>query len=142
MSLLLPAAAGLLAGILSGMGLGGGTLLMLWLTAGAGLDQRTAQGINLLFFLPTAAAALLIHTKNRQVAWRAAVPAAIPGCLTAWGFSRLAMAMDLALLRRLFGGFLLAVGLRELFRTSSGNSSADGFPDSPYGYRRHGHPPG
>ena len=57
---LLPALAGLVCGVLSGLGIGGGTLLMVWMTAICGLEQRTAQGINLLYFLPTAVCALIL----------------------------------------------------------------------------------
>ena len=54
------ALAGLVCGVLSGLGIGGGTLLMVWMTALAGLEQRTALGFNLLYFLPTAVCALLL----------------------------------------------------------------------------------
>ena len=56
--------AGLATGILSAFGIGGGTLLLLWMTLFAGVEQHTAQGINLLYFLPTAAIALPAHIKN------------------------------------------------------------------------------
>ena len=52
---LIPLLCGLGAGILSAWGVGGGTLLLLVMTLVLDVDQRTAQGINLLFFLPTAA---------------------------------------------------------------------------------------
>lgn len=106
--------AGLTTGILSGFGIGGGTILMIYLTSFAGMAQKTAQGINLLYFLPTAAAALLIHSKNRQVEWKAVLPAALCGCLTAGILSMAAMHMELGLLRRLFGGFLILTGIAEL----------------------------
>ncbi len=107
--------AGLVCGVLSGLGIGGGTLLMVWMTAICGIAQRTAQGINLLFFLPTAAAALIFHAKNRLIHWRTVFPAVIAGCLTAAGAAFLATLLDTGLLRKLFGGFLLLVGLTELF---------------------------
>ena len=52
---MIEAFAGLVCGVLSGLGIGGGTLLMVYMTAMAGLEQTVAQGINLLYFLPTAA---------------------------------------------------------------------------------------
>ena len=107
--------AGLICGVLSGLGIGGGTLLMVWMTAICDIGQRTAQGINLLFFLPTAATALLFHAKNRLIAWRTVLPAIIAGCLTAAAAAFLATYIDTGLLRKLFGGFLLLVGLTELF---------------------------
>ena len=105
---------GLLTGILSGFGIGGGTILMIYLTAFAAFPQNIAQSINLLYFIPTAAAALILHSKHHQLKWNAVLPAALCGCATAAGFSFLAMGMNLTLLRRLFGVFLLFTGISEL----------------------------
>lgn len=107
--------AGLVCGVLSGLGIGGGTLLMVWMTAVIGIAQKSAQGINLLYFLPTAACALVFHIKNRLIRPRIVIPAMIAGCVSAAGAAMLATAMETGLLRRLFGGFLIVVGLTELF---------------------------
>ena len=85
--------AGLFCGVFSGLGIGGGTLLMVWMTAVANLAQKTAQGINLLYFLPTAACSLIFHIKNRLICWRVVIPAASVGCLTAIGAAFLATAI-------------------------------------------------
>lgn len=115
MNALIAGLAGAVCGILSGLGIGGGTLLMVWMTAVMGIAQKSAQGINLLYFLPTAACALVFHIKNRLIRPRIVIPAAIAGCVVAAGAALLATAMDTGLLRRLFGGFLVIVGLTELF---------------------------
>lgn len=113
---LLPLLAGAATGVLSGFGVGGGTLLLLYMTTFAGLEQSMAQGVNLLYFLPTAATALPAHIKNGFVAWRVALPAVLAGLagtgLAAWA----ATGLDTGLLRRLFGVFLLYIGVRELLR--------------------------
>ena len=109
------AAAGLVCGVLTGWGIGGGSLLMVWMTAVLSMDQRAAQSVNLLYFLPTAAAALLLHAKNRMVEWKAVLPAAAAGCATAALAAWLAAGLETELLRRLFGGFLILVGLSEIF---------------------------
>ena len=109
--------AGAATGVLSGFGVGGGTLLILWLTFLGGYDQISAQGINLLYFLPTSAAALVLHWKNGYIPWKKAVlPAALAGCVTAGLGAWAAGGLDTGLLRRLFGGYLLILGLAELFR--------------------------
>ncbi len=108
-------AAGLVCGVLSGFGIGGGSLLMVWMTAVLSMEQKAAQGINLLYFLPTAAAALIFHAKNKLILWRAVIPAALCGCVTAALGAFLAAGMDMTILRKLFGGFLLLVGLSEIF---------------------------
>ncbi|MBO2527995.1 MAG: sulfite exporter TauE/SafE family protein [Clostridiales bacterium] len=115
MNALIAGLAGAICGVLSGLGIGGGTLLMVWMTAVMGIAQKSAQGINLLYFLPTAACALFFHMKNRLIRARIVIPAAIAGCIVATGAAVLATAMDTGLLRKLFGGFLVIVGLTELF---------------------------
>ncbi len=73
------ALAGAVTGVLSGFGIGGGTLLLIYMTAFAGVEQHLAQGINLLYFLPTAATALPSHIKNGYIDKKAAVPAILAG---------------------------------------------------------------
>lgn len=113
---IIAALAGAVTGILSGFGIGGGTLLLIYMTAFAGVDQHLAQGINLLYFLPTAATALPSHLKNGFVEKKTAVPAIIAGlagtAVAAW----IATALDVDLLRRFFGAYLIYIGVRELFR--------------------------
>ena len=111
--------AGTAAGVLSGFGVGGGTLLLIYMTAFAGMDQPLAQGINLLYFLPTAATALPSHLQNGFVDKKTAVPAVLAGLVGTAAAAWVATSLNVTLLRRCFGGFLLVIGLRELFRKSS-----------------------
>lgn len=115
--------AGAVCGILSGFGIGGGSLLMIWLTAMVSVEQQAAQSINLLYFLPTAGTALIFHFKNRQVCRKAVLPAALCGCAAAVLGSFLASAVDTEFLRRCFGGFLILVGVSEIFRKTLKNNS-------------------
>lgn len=113
-SWLLPLLLGCGTGILSAWGVGGGTLLLLIMTLFLGVDQTTAQGINLLYFLPTAAMGLLHHRKNGLLD-REVVRCAIPwGLAAAAAGAYLATAVDTALLRRPFGLYLLIMGLMTL----------------------------
>ena len=107
---------GLVCGILSGFGIGGGSLLMVWMTAVMSMEQQSAQSVNLLYFLPTAAASLIFHFKNKQVRKEAIVPAALCGCAAAVAGALLANAVEPQLLRKLFGGFLLLVGVSEILK--------------------------
>jgi len=106
---------GAAAGVLSGFGVGGGTLLLVYLTAFAGVDQRLAQGINLLYFLPAGVLALPAHRKNGYLVKEALRPAIPAGLLCAAAAAWAATALDVEILRKLFGGFLIAVGVSELF---------------------------
>ena len=114
MNSLLSFFCGLGAAVLSAWGVGGGTLLLLFMTLVLGVDQREAQGTNLLFFLPTAASALVVHRKNGCLdapTLRTAIPLAVPAALLgAW----IALSLDTALLRRPFGVYLLLSGLSML----------------------------
>ena len=64
---------------------------------------------------PCAACALIFHIKNKQIVWRAVWPAALAGSVCAVGGALLAQSVDAELLRKLFGGFLILVGLSEIF---------------------------
>ena len=108
--------AGAVCGVLSGFGIGGGSLLMIWLTAVLQMKPQDAQAINLLFFLPTAAASLIFHVKHRQIRWAATIPAVLAGLITAASGAWIAAQLDSSLLRKIFGVFLLFVGVFELLR--------------------------
>lgn len=107
--------AGAVTGIITGFGIGGGTLLILYLTMFRGTSQLAAQGINLLYFIPTAGCALISHIKGKRIVWRAVIFAAIAGAVTTIAAALIAARLDMTLLRRIFGAFLLIVGISELF---------------------------
>ena len=108
---IIPFLCGLGASVISAWGVGGGTLLLLVMTLFLGVDQRTAQGVNLLFFLPTAASALVCHARGGYLdkpTLKAAVPAAvIAALLGAW----VSNSLDVEVLRRPFGVYLLLSGI-------------------------------
>ena len=110
---LLDFAVGVATGILSGFGIGGGSLLVLYLTAIGGVAQTVAGGINLLYFIGCAPAALIGHAKQKVIQWQAALWCIIGGIPTAIAVSLLAQVMDTDFLRRLFGLFLIFIGIRE-----------------------------
>ncbi len=117
---LLSLLAGAATGVLSGFGVGGGTLLLLWLTMVDHMDQLRAGGVNLLYFVCCALPALWGHWKNGLIEKKAAlwcICAGLPACIAA---SLLASFLDVVLLRRIFGVFLLVVGFRELRSKESG----------------------
>ena len=103
------------AGILAAMGLGGGGVLLLYLSA-VGISQLQAQGINLLFVLPVGLCSLWFHRKNGLVDLSAAVPIAIGGIAGVWIGVLIAGNLPQELLRRLFGGLILVIGLREIWQ--------------------------
>lgn len=112
----LPLLAGFGAGILSSWGVGGGTLLLLVMTLFLGVEQETARAVNLLYFLPTAALGLLEHRKNGLLDGAVIRPAVLWGLPAAALGAFLAARLDVSLLRRPFGVFLLITGLTTLFQ--------------------------
>ena len=102
-------------GFLAGLGVGGGSLLLLWLTAVVNMDYSVARTVNLLFFLPSALIATLFHKKQGSVDIRKVLPAIICACIAAAIFSYMGKHIDTSLLKKLFGGILILTGLRELF---------------------------
>ena len=107
-------AAGTLLGFLTGLGLGGGSLLLLWLTAVMHLEPSAVRGINLLFFLPSAAIACCFRQRQGTLKLRSILPAMISGAIAAGVFSVLGAGFDPRLLKKGFGILLLVTGAREL----------------------------
>jgi uncharacterized membrane protein YfcA len=106
---------GTVLGFLSGLGIGGGSLLILWLTLVLNADPSIARQINLLFFIPSALISGYLRWKQGSVPMRKIWPAILGGCVSALLVSLLTKNMDVSLLKKLFGGLLIATGLRELF---------------------------
>lgn len=106
---------GSVLGFLAGLGVGGGSLLMLWLTVVLNLEHNAARVINLLFFLPSAVIATLFRWKQGTLDVKKVLPAIVSGCIAAAVFSILSTRIDVSLLKKLFGILLLITGLRELF---------------------------
>ena len=102
-------------GFLAGLGVGGGSILMVWLTVIIGIDYPQARVINLVFFLPTALIASLFHRKQGLLRIRKLLPAIAFGCICAALFSFIGNRVETELLKKCFGGLLLLTGLRELF---------------------------
>ena len=106
---------GAILGFLSGLGIGGGTLLILWLTQIIGMDATISRTINLMFFITAAGSVNILRMKKKEIPWRTILPAIITGCIAAWIFTFVGNYLDTALLKKLFGVLLLITGLRELF---------------------------
>lgn len=116
MKLIIIFAVSFFTGILASLGLGGGMVLILYLTLFGGTNQLEAQGINLIFFLPIAALSLIFHTKNKLVEWKKVLPSLITGCIFALIFSLIAVNIHTDMLSRLFGGFITLTGAYMLFK--------------------------
>ena len=107
---------GFLAGVISGMGIGGGVLLIPALGLFFGMSQHAAQSINLLYFLPTAAIAIITHKKKGNIQRDGMLKLTLFGLVGAGVGASLALWMNPAILRKVFGGFLFIMGMIEIFK--------------------------
>lgn len=107
--------AGISAGALGGMGMGGGTILIPVLTIFFGAEQKQAQAINLVAFIPMAIASLIVHVKNKRVETKGILWIIIPATVLSLAGSMVAQAINGEILKRIFGGFLLLLSVAQFF---------------------------
>lgn len=108
---------GLLSGILGGMGIGGGTILIPALIFFTSISQHQAQGINLIIFIPTSIVAIIIHFKNKSLNTHIILPIVLSGIIGSITGSVIAIEISPNSLRKIFGIFMLLVGLYQFFYT-------------------------
>ncbi|AUG57319.1 sulfite exporter TauE/SafE family protein [Acetivibrio saccincola] len=112
---------GIVSGIVSGMGIGGGAILIPALVMFVKPPQHIAQSVNLLYFIPTAIVALIIHIKNKKIDFKIAVPIIIFGLFGAYIGSQIAVNLSEDTLRKCFGVFLFLIGINEMIRKDGKN---------------------
>lgn len=105
---------GIGAGIIGGMGMGGGTILIPLLNIFFGVSQHTAQAVNLVAFIPMSLVALVIHIKNKLVDYKVALFVAVPACFTAVAGSFVAKNVEGKVLQKYFGAFLILLSLFQI----------------------------
>jgi len=103
--------AGVIGGIVAGMGMGGGTLTIPILTIFLKYEQLRAQGINLIAFLPMAVVAIIIHIKNKLVDFKSTWGLALVGSVFSLGGALLANHIANSVLKKLFAIFLIGLGV-------------------------------
>ena len=106
---------GLISGIVSGTGMGGGTILIICLTFFLGIEQHIAQATNLLFFIPTSIVAIIVNFKNKNIDLRLAITISIFGIIGAIIGANISLYMNVNLLKKCFGIFLIAVTINEIY---------------------------
>lgn len=124
MRLWFSALVALLIAALSGMGVGGGGLFVIYLSLLTDTPQLAAQGMNLLFFLFSSGASMVIHLQKRRILWWAvgwmillAIPSSLLGTL-------LSSLVSQSLLRKIFGGMLVTAGILSLQKTGRSEKSS------------------
>ncbi|MBQ8883753.1 MAG: sulfite exporter TauE/SafE family protein [Oscillospiraceae bacterium] len=116
MELIIISVVGLLSGIMASMGLGGGMVLILYLTAIKNMEQLSAQGINILFFIPVGIVAIILHSKRRLIKWKCVFLPLISGVVSVCIFAFLATKVESGFLKNAFGVFIIIMGIISLFK--------------------------
>ncbi|MEE0865686.1 MAG: sulfite exporter TauE/SafE family protein [Clostridia bacterium] len=106
---------GIISGIVSGTGMGGGTILIFLLSFMLGIEQHTAQATNLIFFIPTSIIAIIVNFKNKNIDTKQAIIISVFGVLGAIIGANIAIYMDVKILKKGFGIFLIFVTINEIY---------------------------
>lgn len=106
---------GIVSGIVGGMGMGGGTVLILLLSIFLNIEQHIAQSTNVIFFVPTAIAAIIVSLKNKNICLKMAVPICLWGMIGAFIGAYVSTHMNMGMLKRCFGGFLILIAIYQTY---------------------------
>ena len=106
---------GMFSGIFSGVGMGGGTILIFLLTMFAGLEQHIAQATNLIYFIPTAISAIIVNYRDKTIDTKLATFISICGIIGAIIGAKISVNTDVEKLRKLFGIFLAIIAIHEIY---------------------------
>ena len=106
---------GVISGIVSGTGMGGGTILIFLLTYLCNIEQHIAQATNLIFFIPTSIIAIIVNAKNRNINVKLGIIISLYGILGAIIGANLSIHLDMKSLRKYFGIFLLIISAHEIY---------------------------
>ena len=106
---------GILAGIVGGLGMGGGTILILLLTFILSIPQKIAQSANIIFFIPTSIAAIIVNLKNKNINLKKVIPIAFWGIIGAFIGASISINMDVNILKKCFGYFLIFIAIYQVY---------------------------
>ena len=106
---------GAFSGVFSGIGMGGGTILIFLLTFFVGLEQHIAQATNLLYFIPTAISAIIVNFKDKNIDTKLAFWVSIGGVIGAIIGAIISINTNVEMLRKLFGIFLAIIIIHEIY---------------------------
>ncbi len=118
--------AGLFSGILGSMGLGGGAVLVIYLSVFTETEQLVSQGINLLFFIPIAVIAVIVYSFKKQIKWSSIIKITVFGLIGTLIGIMLTDYLGGKITGKVFGGMLILIGIREIFSKNTKNVAKGG----------------
>lgn len=106
---------GTISGIVSGLGMGGGTILILFLSLFLDIEQHIAQATNVIFFVPTAVTAILVNLKQKNINLKIGLPICLWGVIGAFVGAVISMQMNMKTLRKFFGLFIILIAIYQTY---------------------------
>lgn len=106
---------GILAGIITSLGMGGGAILILFLTIFLNIDQHISQATNLIFFIPAAITSIIINSKNKKINFKISKDIITYGILGATIGSYIAVGLPNEKLKKVFGIFLFLIAIFQSY---------------------------
>lgn len=106
---------GTISGIVSGLGMGGGTILILFLSLFLDIEQHIAQATNVIFFVPTAITAILVNLKQKNINLKIGLPICLWGVIGAFVGAIISMQMNMKTLRKFFGLFIILIAIYQTY---------------------------
>ena len=106
---------GVISGVVSGTGMGGGTILIFLLSYVMQIEQHVAQAANLVFFIPTSIVAIIVNLKNKNIDLKLGMIISIFGILGAIIGANISIHIDVLILKRSFGIFLAIITIHEIY---------------------------
>ena len=107
---------GIISGIFTGLGLGGGTILILLLSLFMNMDQHIAQATNLIFFIPTSIAAIIINIRENNIDLKLALTISMFGIIGAIIGAIISKNVNSVSLRKYFAIFIMLIAFYEVYK--------------------------
>lgn len=104
-----------ISGIVSALGMGGGTVLIVILSIFLGMEQHKAQATNVVFFIPTSIMAIIMNIKNKTIKWDYAKIICPFGIIGAIIGALISINLDTHTLKKIYGIFLAIIAVYEIF---------------------------
>lgn len=106
---------GIISGIVTGIGMGGGTILILLLSIIWNYNQHVAQATNLIFFIPTSLMSIIVNLKQKNINIKLAIILSISGVVGAIIGAAISNNIDVNYLRKFFAVFLIIIAFHEIY---------------------------
>jgi len=106
---------GIISGIISGIGMGGGIILIFLLELICRIDHHISQASNLIFYIPTSISAIIVNIKNKNIDYKLAIVISISGIVGAVIGAKLAIFTEVKSLKVYFGYFLILIAIYEIY---------------------------